>query len=150
MGWKLSKETIQAGLKKVVDNTGLAGRWQILNHSPKVICDTAHNREGLSLIIKQLNTVSYDQLHIVLGVVDDKNLDTILPLFPKNATYYFCKPNVVRGLEEEELKQKASQYSLVGQTYSSVNKAYKKSLIAAAKNDLIFVGGSTFVVAEVL
>ena len=150
MGWKLSKETIQAGLKKVVDNTGLAGRWQILNHSPKVICDTAHNREGLSLVIKQLNTVSYDQLHIVLGVVDDKNLDTILPLFPKNATYYFCKPNVVRGLEEEELKQKASQYSLVGQTYSSVNKAYKKSLIAAAKNDLIFVGGSTFVVAEVL
>jgi dihydrofolate synthase/folylpolyglutamate synthase len=150
MGWKLSKETIQAGLKRVVDNTGLAGRWQILNHSPKVICDTAHNREGLSLIIKQLNTVSYDQLHIVLGVVDDKNLDTILPLFPKNAIYYFCKPNVVRGLEEEELKQKASQYSLVGQTYSSVNKAYKKSLIAAAKNDLIFVGGSTFVVAEVL
>ena len=150
MGWKLSKEIIQTGLKKVVDNTGLAGRWQILNHSPKVICDTAHNREGLSLIIKQLNTVSYDQLHIVLGVVDDKNLDTILPLFPKNAIYYFCKPNVVRGLDEEKLKQKASQYSLVGQTYSSVNEAYKKSLTAAAKNDLIFVGGSTFVVAEVL
>lgn len=150
MGWKLSKETIQAGLKKVVDNTGLAGRWQILNHSPKVICDTAHNREGLSLIIKQLNTVSYDQLHIVFGVVDDKNLDTILPLFPKNAIYYFCKPNVVRGLDEEELKQKALLYSLLGQTYSSVNDAYQKSFLAAAKNDLIFVGGSTFVVAEVL
>ena len=150
MGWKLSKETIQAGLKKVVDNTGLTGRWQILNHSPKVICDTAHNREGLSLVIKQLMTASYDQLHIVLGVVDDKNLDTILPLFPKNAIYYFCKPNVVRGLDEEELKQKASQYSLVGQIYSSVNEAYKKSLIAAVRNDLIFVGGSTFVVAEVL
>ena len=150
MGWKLSKETIQAGLKKVVDNTGLAGRWQILNYSPKVICDTAHNREGLSLVIKQLNTVSYDQLHIVFGVVDDKNLDTILPLFPKNAIYYFCKPNVVRGLDEEELKQKALLYSLLGQTYSSVNDAYQKSFLAAAKNDLIFVGGSTFVVAEVL
>lgn len=150
MGWKLSKETIQAGLKKVVDNTGLAGRWQILNYSPKVICDTAHNREGLSLVIKQLNTVSYDQLHIVFGVVDDKNLDTILPLFPKNAIYYFCKPNVVRGLDEEELKQKALLYSLLGQTYSSVNDAYQKSFLAAAKNDLIFIGGSTFVVAEVL
>ena len=150
MGWKLSKEIIQAGLKKVIDNTGLAGRWQILNHSPKVICDTAHNREGLTFVMKQLNMVNCHQLHIILGVVDDKNLDTILPLFPKNATYYFCKPNVVRGLDEEKLKQKASQYSLVGQTYSSVNEAYKKSLIAAAKKDLIFVGGSTFVVAEVL
>ena len=150
MGWKLSKETIQAGLKKVVDNTGLAGRWQILNHSPKIICDTAHNREGLNFVMKQLNMVNCDQLHIILGVVDDKNLDTILPLFPKNATYYFCKPNVDRGLDEEELKQKASQYSLVGQTYSSVNEAYKKSLITASKKDLIFIGGSTFVVAEVL
>ena len=150
MGWKLSKEIIQAGLKKIIKNTGLSGRWQILNHTPKVICDTAHNREGLSLVMKQLNTVSYDQLHIVLGVVDDKNLDTILPLFPKNAIYYFCKPNVVRGLDVKKLAQQASLYSLVGQTYSSVNKAYKKSLIAAAKNDLIFVGGSTFVVAEVL
>ena len=150
MGWKLSKEIIQTGLKKVIDNTGLAGRWQILNYSPKIICDTAHNREGFSFVMKQLNMVNCDQLHIVFGVVDDKKLDTILPLLPKNATYYFCKPNVVRGLDEEKLKQKASQYSLVGQTYSSVNEAYKKSLTAAAKNDLIFVGGSTFVVAEVL
>ena len=137
-------------MKKVVDNTGLAGRWQILNHSPKIICDTAHNREGLSYVMKQLNMVNCDQLHIILGVVDDKNLDTILPLFPKNATYYFCKPNVVRGLDEDELKQKASQYSLVGQTHSSVNEAYKKSLITASKKYLIFIGGSTFVVAEVL
>ena len=150
MGWKLSKETIKAGLKKVIVNTGLAGRWQILNHTPKVICDTAHNREGLSLVMKQLMTVSYDQLHIVLGVVDDKNLDIILPLFPKNATYYFCKPNVDRGLDEDKLKQKASKYTLVGQTYSSVNEAYKKSITVATKNDVIFVGGSTFVVAEVL
>ena len=150
MGWKLSKEIIQTGLKKVIDNTGLAGRWQILNYSPKIICVTAHNREGFSFVMKQLNMVNCDQLHIVFGVVDDKKLDTILPLLPKNATYYFCKPNVVRGLDEEKLKQKASQYSLVGQTYSSVNEAYKKSLTAAAKNDLIFVGGSTFVVAEVL
>ena len=150
MGWKLSKEIIQTGLKKVIDNTGLAGRWQILNYSPKIICDTAHNREGFIFVMKQLNMVNCDQLHIVFGVVDDKKLDTILHLLPKNATYYFCKPNVVRGLDEEKLKQKASQYSLVGQTYSSVNEAYKKSLTAAAKNDLIFVGGSTFVVAEVL
>ncbi len=150
MGWNISKETIQAGLKKVIVNTGLAGRWQILNHSPKIICDTAHNRDGLTFVMKQLSAISYDQLHIVLGFVDDKNLDIILPLFPKNATYYFCKPNVDRGLDEDKLKQKASKYTLVGQTYSSVNEAYKKSITVATKNDVIFVGGSTFVVAEVL
>ena len=150
MGWNISKETIQAGLKKVIVNTGLAGRWQILNHSPKIICDTAHNRDGLTFVMKQLSAISYDQLHIVLGFVDDKNLDIILPLFPKNATYYFCKPNVDRGLDEDKLKQKASKYTLVGQTYSSVNEAYNKSLTVATKNDVIFVGGSTFVVAEVL
>ena len=150
MGWNISKETIQAGFKKVIINTGLIGRWQILNHSPKIICDTAHNRDGLTFVMKQLGAISCDQLHIVLGFVDDKNLDIILPLFPKNATYYFCKPNVDRGLDEDKLKQKASQYTLVGQSYSSVNEAYKKSLKVAAKNDVIFVGGSTFVVAEVL
>ena len=150
IGWNISKETIQAGLKKVIVNTGLAGRWQILNHSPKIICDTAHNRDGLTFVMKQLSAISCDQLHIVLGFVDDKNLDIILPLFPKNATYYFCKPNVDRGLDEDKLKQKASKYTLVGQTYSSVNEAYNKSLTVATKNDVIFVGGSTFVVAEVL
>ena len=150
MGWNISKETIQAGLKKVIVNTGLAGRWQILNHSPKIICDTAHNRDGLTFVMKQLSAISCDQLHIVIGFVDDKNLDIILPLFPKNATYYFCKPNVDRGLDEDKLKQKASKYTLVGQTYSSVNEAYNKSLTVATKNDVIFVGGSTFVVAEVL
>ena len=150
MGWNISKETIQAGLKKVIVNTGLAGRWQILNHSPKIICDTAHNRDGLTFVMKQLGAISCDQLHIVLGFVDDKNIDIILPLFPKNATYYFCKPNVDRGLDEDKLKQKASQYTLLGQSYSSVNEAYKKSLKVATKNDVIFVGGSSFVVAEVL
>lgn len=150
MGWNISKETIQAGLKKVIVNTGLAGRWQILNHSPKIICDTAHNRDGLTFVMKQLSAISCDQLHIVLGFVDDKNLDIILPLFPKNATYYFCKPYVDRGLDEDKLKQKASKYTLVGKTYSSVNEAYNKSLTVATKNDVIFVGGSTFVVAEVL
>ena len=150
MGWNISKETIQAGLKKVIVNTGLAGRWQILNHSPKIICDTAHNRDGLTFVMKQLSAISCDQLHIVIGFLDDKNLDIILPLFPKNATYYFCKPNVDRGLDEDKLKQKASKYTLVGQTYSSVNEAYNKSLTVATKNDVIFVGGSTFVVAEVL
>ena len=150
MGWNISKETIQAGLKKVIVNTGLIGRWQILNHSPKIICDTAHNRDGFTFVMKQLGAISCDQLHIVLGFVDDKNIDIILPLFPKNATYYFCKPNVDRGLDEDKLKQKASQYTLLGQSYSSVNEAYKKSLKVATKNDVIFVGGSTFVVAEVL
>ena len=91
----------------MVKNTGLQGRWQLLNKSPKVICDTAHNKEGLSLVLNQLKKEEFDQLHIVLGVVADKNLDAILPLFPKNAIYYFCKPAVIRGLAEADVTAKS-------------------------------------------
>ena len=101
-------------------------------------------------IIKQLNTVSYDQLHIVLGVVDDKNLDTILPLFPKNAIYYFCKPNIPRGLEAAILAQKATPFGLNGKIYNSVSAAYENAKQNAQPTDFIYVGGSTFVVAEVV
>ena len=92
-GWNISNKNIENGFLNVAKNTGLQGRWQLLNKSPKVICDTAHNKEGLSLVLNQLKKEEFDQLHIVLGVVADKNLDVILPLFPKNAIYYFCKPS---------------------------------------------------------
>ena len=149
-GWGISNKNIENGFLNVVKNTGLQGRWQLLNKSPKVICDTAHNIEGLSLVLNQLKKEDFDQIHIVLGVVADKNLDAILPLFPKNAIYYFCKPAVIRGLAEAKLQQKARAYELIGASYVSVSEAYKSAMTAAKTKDLIFIGGSTFVVAEIL
>ena len=126
------------------------GRWQILRQSPKVICDTGHNKEGLELVMQQLKAENYNQLHIVLGVVSDKDLNSVLPLFPKSATYYFCKPNIPRGMEVSVLNKEAQAFGLKGEEYSSVDLAYKAALNQASEKDLIFVGGSTFVVAEVL
>jgi dihydrofolate synthase/folylpolyglutamate synthase len=149
-GFVISEKNIKKGLQKVVKNTGLLGRWQVLNEQPKAICDTAHNAEGLRYVLKQLEEEKYDQLHIVLGVVDDKNLKKVLPLFPKNAIYYFCKPNIPRGLNEVEFQQHCAKFQLMGEAYSSVDIAYKTALNTAGKNDFIFIGGSTFVVAEVV
>ena len=146
----ISEENIKNGLLNVVKNTGLLGRWQQLNQRPKVICDTGHNKEGLHYVFKQLKQEPYNKLHIIIGVVNDKDLDIILPLFPKNATYYFCKPNIPRGLNEVELQKICLKFELQGTIYSSVKKAYNSALKLAYKEDLIFIGGSTFVVAEVL
>ncbi|MFH6604546.1 bifunctional folylpolyglutamate synthase/dihydrofolate synthase [Maribacter algicola] len=147
---KVREKEIRSGLLKVVENTGLLGRWQMLKDDPKVICDTAHNSEGLSLVLEQIRKQKYDKLHIVLGFVKDKNLDTILPLFPKNADYYFASPNISRGLDVAILEQKAAEIGLKGEGFSSVDKAFTAALKNAKKNDFIFVGGSTFVVAEVV
>jgi dihydrofolate synthase/folylpolyglutamate synthase len=132
----------------VVKNTALKGRWQVIRKKPRVICDTAHNREGLELVLKQLEKEQFDELHVVLGVVNDKNLEKILPLFPKAATYYFCRPDIPRGLEASRLMQKALDFGLEGNVYDSVSSAYHAALNTASKDDLIFAGGSTFVVAE--
>jgi dihydrofolate synthase/folylpolyglutamate synthase len=148
--FKISDKHITKGLLHVVQNTGLLGRWQILQENPKVICDTAHNKHGLEIVLEQLQKEPFEKLHIVLGVVSDKDLDLILPLFPKNATYYFCKPNVLRGMNAEFLQQEALTYNLMGQTYNSVYNAFEKAKTNASKQDLIYVGGSTFVVAEVI
>jgi len=146
----ISEEHISYGLQNVVANTDLKGRWQILNLEPKVICDTAHNKEGLEIVINQLKSESFEKLHIVLGVVSDKNLDSILPLFPKEATYYFCKPDVPRGLPSTILQEKANQFNLKGDVFATVNEAYNAALKNASKKDVIYIGGSTFVVAEVV
>lgn len=144
----LSEDIIKRGLINVVKNTGLKGRWQILGKQPKVICDTAHNKEGLVDVLSQLKSEKFDKLHLVLGVVDDKNLNNILPLFPQNASYYFCRPNIPRGLSAKELQQKAKTFNLVGDTYASVVEAYQVALERSTTDDLIYIGGSTFVVAE--
>ena len=148
--FKVSEENIIKGLLRVVKNTNLKGRWQVLQENPKVICDTAHNKEGLGIVLNQLNNEKYNNLHVVLGVVSDKNLDDILPLFPTEARYYFCKPDIPRGLSERELQKKAKEFNLKGEVFSSVKKAHKKALLNANQEDMIYVGGSTFVVAEII
>lgn len=149
-GWDISEENIKAGLAQTIKNTGLMGRWQIIQESPKVICDTGHNREGLLLVMEQLLKEKYEKLHIVLGVVNDKDLGSVLPLFPTDATYYFCKPNIPRGLDASLLFSQARGFGLKGDDYISVLSAYNAAVQAASANDLVFVGGSNFVVAEVL
>lgn len=146
----ISEANITDGLLNVIKNTGLLGRWQQLHEMPMVICDTAHNKAGLEITLGQIQEYPFDQLHIVLGVVNDKDLDDILPLFPKNARYYFCKPNLPRGLDAAILQQKARTYELHGNLYNSVPEAYQNALQNAGKTDFIYVGGSTFVVAEIL
>ena len=149
-GFQISDENCASGLIKVVKNTGLLGRWQELNKIPKVICDTAHNSEGLKIVLEQLIQEPFDNLHIILGFVEDKNLEDILPLFPKEAVYYFCKPDIPRGLDAGELQLQCFDFGLRGDVYDSVKIAYKSAMESAKDGDLIFIGGSTFVVAEVL
>jgi dihydrofolate synthase/folylpolyglutamate synthase len=143
-------EDIQQGFLRVVENTGLQGRWQKIHENPMVICDTAHNPHGLTPVIKQILNQGFDQLHIVLGFVNDKNLAEILPLFPKKGTYYFCSPNSSRGLDQNVLQQTAKTYGLEGPAFNSVSAAYSAALTNANADDFIYIGGSTFVVAEIL
>lgn len=146
----ISEENIKNGLWHVVKNTGLHGRWEQVHSNPKAICDTAHNSHGLKIVLNQIKKEQFEKLFFVLGVVNDKDLETILPLFPKNAKYFFCKPNVQRGLEASVLQQKAAGFELFGGVYNSVSEAYAEALRTAGKDDFIYVGGSTFVVAEIL
>lgn len=149
-GFTISEENIKEGLLQVIKNTGLMGRWQTLQLNPKVVCDTGHNREGLNYVMKQLSNEVFQTLHIVFGVVNDKDVASIIDLLPKNATYYFCKPDIPRGMDANELKIFMKAYNLVGEAYDSVNEAYKSALINALPDDFIFIGGSTFVVAEII
>lgn len=149
-GFDIREEHIVDGLLNVSVNTGLLGRWQTIGENPTVVCDTAHNTEGLSIVLDQIKQQKYTDLHLVIGFVKDKNLEQILPLFPKNAHYYFCRPNIQRGLDELVLKTRALEFGLKGDTYSSVNEAVNSALGVADKTDFVFVGGSTFVVAEIV
>jgi len=148
--FKVTEDDCKKGFLNVIAKTHLQGRWQILQQNPKVICDTAHNKDGLKIVMNQLQNEFFSKLHIVLGFVNDKDLAEILPLFPKEATYYFSKPNNLRGLDTLILQQKAKDFGLEGKVYMSVRNAYEKALQHASSDDVIYVGGSTFVVAEIL
>lgn len=150
VGFKILDNDIKIGLLNVVKNSGLMGRWQTLNENPKIICDTGHNEAGIKEVVSQLKGLKFNQLHFVIGVVNDKEIDSILVQLPKNALYYFCQAKIPRALNVEELQQKAIYYGLKGNIYNSVIEALNTAKDAAVADDLIFVGGSTFVVAEVL
>jgi len=150
IGFNLSEEIIKEGISKIVEQTSLLGRWQRLGDNPRIICDTGHNVAGVSEILKQLGSLEYDKLHMVIGMVDDKDIDEVLSLLPKNAVYYFTKASIPRALNEVLLKEKATKFQLNGDTYENVSEALLAAKANADKSDLIFVGGSTFVVAEVV
>ncbi|SNA77567.1 Bifunctional protein : Folylpolyglutamate synthase and Dihydrofolate synthase [Flavobacterium psychrophilum] len=148
--FSVSEENLKDGLLNVAKNTGLLGRWQQIHSNPKVICDTAHNSHGLKIVLNQIQKEEFDNLFFVLGFVNDKDLDDVLPLFPKKAKYFFSKPNIFRGLDAKILQEKATNFGLTGNIYNSITEAYKEALKLSSQNDFIYIGGSTFVVAEIL
>ena len=149
-GWKISKSTVEAGIRKVIENTGLHGRWEMLSEQPRVFCDTGHNEAGIREVLKQIAKTPHQQLYLVWGMVSDKDVSKVLSLLPKDAQYYFCKAQLPRALDAKMLQEKALENGLKGKAYTSVRKALKAAKKAAQTNDLVVVGGSTFVVAEVV
>ncbi len=146
----ITRKDIADGIERTIENTNLMGRWQILSTNPLTICDTGHNPEGIQAVIDQINQTRFSHLHFVFGMVNDKIPEKILYLLPKDATYYFCKPDIPRGMDANELRKHAFKAGLNGKSYSSVTEALNVAVNNAGVNDLVFVGGSTFVVAEII
>ena len=149
-GFKISDDDLKSGLSQVKTLTGLHGRWEVLSEHPLTICDTGHNPEGIQEVLQNIALVPYDKLHFVIGMVNDKDISKILAVLPSTASYYFCKPDIPRGLDAESLKLKAESFGLNGDVYPSVKEALSSAQQNAGENDLVFVGGSTFVVAEAI
>lgn len=149
-GFSINKENIYGGLENVSKLTGLKGRWHTIGRNPRIVCDTGHNEAGMKLVLEQIKSTPYKNLHMVFGVVDDKNIDTILSMLPKEATYYFCKASIPRALDENLLQEKALTFGLKGEKFPTVDEALNFARQNAVKEDFIFIGGSTFVVADIL
>ncbi|HJN06911.1 MAG TPA: Mur ligase family protein [Bacteroidales bacterium] len=146
----VTSSEISDGVENIISNTGFYGRWQKLSTNPLTICDTGHNIDGIKAVIKQLDDLNFTHLHFVLGMVIDKDVFSILTILPNKATYYFCKPDIPRGMDQEELAQSGFKAGLNGKSYNSVTQAYHSAINNAGVNDLVFIGGSTFVVSEVI
>ena len=149
-GYRITCQNVADGFASVCKNTGLMGRWQKLSDKPKVICDTGHNVGGIQYIVKQLELQEYDNLRIVMGMVNDKDISTVLSMMPKHAVYYFTQASVKRAMPCRDFKAKAAGYGLEGDAYPTVRQAYEAALHDASQNDLVFVGGSSFIVADLL
>ena len=150
LGYKIPNQAVYNGFVNVVELTGLMGRWQTLQQKPRVVCDTGHNEHGVKYIVQQLSMENYDRLHIVFGMANDKDATTILSMMPKNAVYYFTQASVDRALDVNTLAKGASKYELKGNKYSTVQLALKAAKENANENDFIFIGGSSFIVADAL
>ena len=150
MGWNISEDHIRSGLENVTGLTGLSGRWQTIGLNPRIICDTAHNEGGIREVVAQLRQIPHKKLHFIFGMVSDKDVAGILALLPCEAIYYFTKAQIPRAMSERQLMQMAAFFGLNGATYENVESALKDAKMYAEKDDLIFIGGSTFVVAEVI
>ena len=150
IGYKLSDDVIKSGFENVCELTGLMGRWQQIGTNPKIICDTGHNIGGISYIVEQLKQEKYNKLHIVIGMVNDKDIKGVLNILPKDAKYYFTKASVKRAMDEEILKAMANQVGLVGNSFKDVKNALQAAKNESKNDDLIYVGGSSFIVADLL
>ena len=150
LGYNIDETNIKNGFKNVCHLTGLMGRWQKLEENPTIICDTGHNIGGMKYIVEQLSRMKYDKLHIIIGMVNDKDINGVISLLPKNAKYYFTQASVKRALPAEQVKEIANNHGLKGEAYSSVEKALTIAKNNAKENDLIFIGGSTFIVADLI
>ncbi len=146
----IREEHIRKGIANVIRNTGLHGRWEKLADSPLTVCDTGHNPDGLTEVVAQLRTCNYRRLHFVIGMVHDKDVSGVLRILPQDATYYFCKASIPRAMNEQTLAEKARECGLQGAAYPTVSEAYAAARKNAAPQDMIYIGGSTFVVAEVI
>ncbi|RLD52203.1 MAG: bifunctional folylpolyglutamate synthase/dihydrofolate synthase [Bacteroidetes bacterium] len=146
----ISEETIYKGISNVTKNTHFKGRWHILGNNPLIIADTGHNEAGIKEIISQIKNTAYKKLHFIFGTVNDKNIDTILSLLPADALYYFTKAQIPRALNEDILSKKAEKFNLIGNKFLKVKDAFKAAKQSASPEDLIFIGGSTFIVAEII
>lgn len=147
---EIERKTIAEGIENTLENTNLMGRWQILSTNPLTICDTGHNPEGLQAVLDQINQTQFNHLHFVFGMANDKNPESMLYLLPNDATYYFCKPDIPRGMDADVLQQHGFKAGLRGNAYSSVREALNSAINNSGADDLVFIGGSTFVVAEVV
>lgn len=147
-GFNISEQQLIKGLQNVIANTGIKGRWQVLANQPLTICDTGHNLEGIQEVLTQIKQQSYQHLHMIWGSVKDKDISVILSILPKEASYYFCQAKIPRAMSAEELNQKAQEFGLEGIVVPDVNDALATARANAQTNDMIFIGGSTFVVAE--
>jgi dihydrofolate synthase/folylpolyglutamate synthase len=147
--WNITTEHVQEALKKVKQLTGLSGRWEVIHKEPSVVLEVAHNKDGIEQMLLHLQKINYDKLHIIIGMVKDKDIDQVLALLPKEASYYFTQAHIPRALDANQLQEKACRFSLKGDYFNDVNEALQQALNSASKNDLIIVCGSIFLVAEV-
>lgn len=150
IGLAIQSENISEGFKHVCELTGLRGRWEKIEENPITICDTGHNVNGLEYIVKQLQQQKYEKLHIVFGMVNDKDIEGVLSIMPKDATYYFCQASVKRAMPSQQLKTLAEAHELKGNTFANVLDAYNSARQNASQNDFIYIGGSSFIVADLI